>query len=104
MPLPGVFTPTEAFTALRAGARHLKLFPAEAASPKTVKAWKAVLPRDAKVYAVGGVTPANMREWADAGCAGFGIGSNIYKPGMSPQDVGKAARDFVAAWTELRGT
>jgi 2-dehydro-3-deoxyphosphogalactonate aldolase len=104
IPLPGVFTPTEAFTAVRSGARHLKLFPAEAASPKTVKAWKAVLPRDVKIYAVGGVTPANMKDWAEAGCAGFGIGSNIYKPGMSPQDVGKAARDFVAAWNELRGT
>ena len=104
VPLPGVFTPTEAFTAVRAGARHLKLFPAEAASPTTVKAWKAVLPRDVKIYAVGGVTPANMRDWAAAGCAGFGIGSNIYKPGMSADDVGKAARDFVAAWNHLRGT
>lgn len=104
VPLPGVFTPTEAFTAVRAGARHLKLFPAEAASPKTVKAWKAVLPHDVKLYAVGGVTPDNMRDWAAAGCAGFGIGSNIYKPGMSSQDVGKAARDFVAAWNELRGS
>lgn len=103
LPLPGVFTPTEAFAAVRAGARHLKLFPAEAASPKTVKAWKAVLPRDVKIYAVGGVTPANMREWADAGCAGFGIGSNIYKPGMSADDVGKAARGFVAAWKDLKG-
>ena len=103
VPLPGVFTPTEAFTAVRAGARHLKLFPAEAASPKTVKAWRAVLPRDVSVYAVGGVTPANMKEWADAGCAGFGIGSNIYKPGMSADDVSKAARDFVAAWKNLRG-
>jgi 2-dehydro-3-deoxyphosphogalactonate aldolase len=103
VPLPGVFTPTEAFSAVRAGARHLKLFPAEAASPKTVKAWKAVLPRDVRVYAVGGVTPANMREWADAGCAGFGIGSNIYKPGMSADDVGKAAHGFVAAWKDLRG-
>lgn len=104
VPLPGVFTPTEAFSAVRAGARHLKLFPAEAASPRTVKAWKAVLPRDVSVYAVGGVTPANMKDWADAGCAGFGIGSNIYKPGLSADDVGKAARGFVAAWKDLRGT
>jgi len=103
VPLPGVFTPTEAFTAVRAGARHLKLFPAEAASPKTVKAWKAVLPRDVNIYAVGGVTPANMKDWADAGCAGFGIGSNIYKPGMSADDVGKAAGEFVAAWKNLKG-
>ncbi len=103
VPLPGVFTPTEAFAAVRAGARHLKLFPAEAASPRTVKAWKAVLPRDVSVYAVGGVTPANMKDWADAGCTGFGIGSNIYKPGMSPDNVGTAARDFVAAWNSLKG-
>ena len=103
VPLPGVFTPTEAFAAVRAGARHLKLFPAEAASPKTVKAWKAVLPREVKLYAVGGVTPSNMKDWADAGCAGFGIGSNIYKPGQSADDVGKAARDFVAAWNSLKG-
>ncbi len=103
VPLPGVFTPTEAFAAVRAGARHLKLFPAEAASPRTVKAWKAVLPRDVKIYAVGGVTPANMKDWAEAGCAGFGIGSNIYKPGMTADDVARAARDFVAAWNGLRG-
>ena len=104
VPLPGVFTPTEAFSAVRAGARHLKLFPAEAASPKTLKAWKAVLPKDVSVYAVGGVTPANMKDWADAGCAGFGIGSNIYKPGMSAEDVGRSAAEFVAAWNSLKGT
>lgn len=104
VPLPGVFTPTEAFSAVRAGAKHLKLFPAEAASPRTVKAWKAVLPKDVKLYAVGGVTPANMKDWTEAGCAGFGIGSNIYKPGMNAEDVAKAARDFVAAWNSLRGT
>jgi 2-dehydro-3-deoxyphosphogalactonate aldolase len=103
VPLPGVFTPTEAFAAVKAGARHLKLFPAEAASPRTVKAWKAVLPRDVNIYAVGGVTPSNMKDWADAGCAGFGIGSNIYKPGMSADDVAKSARAFVAAWNRLKG-
>jgi 2-dehydro-3-deoxyphosphogalactonate aldolase len=103
VPIPGVFTPTEAFAAVRSGARHLKLFPAEAAAPVTVKAWKAVLPHEVKIYAVGGVTPANMKDWAEAGCAGFGIGSNIYKPGMRADDVSKAARDFVAAWNSLKG-
>ena len=102
VPLPGVFTPTEAFGAIRAGASHLKLFPAEAASPVTVKAWKAVLPKHVAVYAVGGVTPANMQSWADAGCAGFGIGSNIYKPGMTADDVGRNAAAFVAAWNGLK--
>jgi 2-dehydro-3-deoxyphosphogalactonate aldolase len=103
VPVPGVFTPTEAFTAVRAGASHLKLFPAEAASPLTVRAWKAVLPRDARVYAVGGVTPFNIKTWWDAGCAGFGIGSNIYKPGMRADDVRRAADSFVAAWQALKG-
>ena len=102
VPLPGVFTPTEAFTAVRAGATHLKLFPAEAASPVTVKAWKAVLPKHVSLYAVGGVTPANMKAWADAGCAGFGIGSNIYKPGVSTEDAGRNAAAFVAAWNALK--
>jgi 2-dehydro-3-deoxyphosphogalactonate aldolase len=102
VPLPGVFTPTEAFTAIRAGATHLKLFPAEAASPVTVKAWKAVLPKHVNVYAVGGITPANMQAWADAGCAGFGIGSNIYKPGKNAEDVGSSAAAFVAAWNALK--
>ena len=102
VPLPGVFTPTEAFAAIRAGATHLKLFPAEAASPVTVKAWKAVLPKHVKLYAVGGITPANMQPWIDAGISGFGIGSNIYKPGMSPHAVAKAAEEFVAAWKSLK--
>ena len=102
VPLPGVFTPTEAFAAVRAGAQNLKLFPAEAASPATVKAWRAVLPGHVRVFAVGGVTPFNLREWAAAGCAGFGIGSNIYKAGASAEDVAQAARGFVAAWNALK--
>lgn len=101
-PLPGVFTPTEAFAAIRSGASHLKLFPAEAASPVTVKAWKAVLPEHVNVYAVGGVTSSNMQAWHDAGCAGFGIGSNIYKPGMTADDVANSAAAFVAAWNDLK--
>jgi 2-dehydro-3-deoxyphosphogalactonate aldolase len=68
----------------------------------TVKAWKAVLPKQVRVYAVGGVTPANMQAWADAGCAGFGIGSNIYKPGMTADDVATSAAGFVAAWNSLK--
>ncbi len=97
-PLPGVFTPTEAFAAIRAGARHLKLFPAEAASPTTVKAWRAVLPKDIKVHAVGGVTPQNMGEWLACGVSGFGIGSSLYKPGMSITAVAESANTLVAAW------
>lgn len=101
LPLPGVFTPTEAFAAIRAGATHLKLFPAEAASPVTVKAWRAVLPKHVNLYAVGGVTPGNMQNWIDPGVAGFGIGSNIYKQGLTAQDVAKNAKEFVSAWRTL---
>jgi 2-dehydro-3-deoxyphosphogalactonate aldolase len=101
-PIPGIFTPTEAFTAIRCGATHLKLFPAEAASPLTVKAWRAVLPKHVKIYAVGGVTPANMQGWVDAGVAGFGIGSNIYKQGATAAAVAKSAKEFITAWRALK--
>jgi 2-dehydro-3-deoxyphosphogalactonate aldolase len=102
-PLPGVFTPTEAFAAIRAGAKHLKLFPAEAASPVTVKAWRAVLPKHVQVHAVGGVTPSNMTDWLVAGVSGFGIGSNLYKSGKSLQDIRKSADELVAAWKKAKG-
>ena len=103
VPLPGVFTPTEAFAAIRAGATNLKLFPAEAASPAVIKAWKAVLPKNVKIYAVGGVTPENMGEWLAAGASGFGIGSSIYKPGMSVDAVREAAGKLVSAWNVAKG-
>lgn len=101
-PVPGVYTPTEAFVAIRAGATHLKLFPAESASPATVKAWRAVLPKHVKIFAVGGVTPANMQGWVEAGVAGFGIGSNIYKQGASAAAVARSAKEFITAWRALK--
>jgi len=95
--LPGYFTPSEGFAALKAGATGLKLFPAEAASPAVLKAQRAVLPRDTPVLVVGGITPDNMTPWRDAGAAGFGLGSALYKPGRSVSDVASAAAAFVAA-------
>ncbi len=102
-PLPGVFTPTEAFAAIRAGAQHLKLFPAEVASPQTVKAWRAVLPKHIQVHAVGGVTPSNMAEWLACGVSGFGIGSSLYKQGMSIKAVSESAATLVKAWNHAKG-
>ncbi|MDE2446260.1 MAG: 2-dehydro-3-deoxy-6-phosphogalactonate aldolase [Alphaproteobacteria bacterium] len=102
-PLPGVFTPTEAFSAIRAGATHLKLFPAEAASPTVIKAWKAVLPKHVKVHAVGGVTPENMKDWLAAGASGFGIGSSLYKPGSNLAKVSESAHSLVQAWKHAKG-
>ncbi|CAN7227937.1 MULTISPECIES: 2-dehydro-3-deoxy-6-phosphogalactonate aldolase [unclassified Variovorax] len=102
--LPGVMTPTEAFGALAAGASGLKLFPAELASPAVVKALLAVLPKGTPLMPVGGITPGNMTAWREAGAAGFGIGSALYKPGKSAAAVREAALDFVAAFNGSRRT
>jgi 2-dehydro-3-deoxyphosphogalactonate aldolase len=95
--MPGVFTPTEAFAALDAGANALKLFPAEAASPKMVHAMRAVLPRELPLIIVGGVSPDAIPGWIEGGASGFGLGSGLYKPGKSAADVLETARAYVAA-------
>ncbi len=100
--LPGVATPTEAFAAIGAGATGVKAFPAEAIPPHVIKAWKAVLPKEIPVLAVGGVTPDNMKAFVDAGAAGFGIGGSLYKPGDSAESVGARAKQFIDAMRAIR--
>jgi len=100
--LPGIATPTEAFAALEAGAAALKLFPAEHATPAVLKAMRAVLPADTRVLPVGGITPNTMEPWLAAGAAGFGLGSALYKPGMTAASVGEQARAFAAAIAQAR--
>ncbi|OEO29022.1 2-dehydro-3-deoxy-6-phosphogalactonate aldolase [Devosia insulae DS-56] len=97
---PGVFSPTDAFTAIRSGATGLKFFPAEVLGPKGIKAMKAVLPPDIPLYAVGGANPDNFTEYFAAGCAGFGLGTYIFKPGMSAADVALRATAAVAAYDQ----
>ena len=99
--LPGVATPTEAFAAIGAGATGVKAFPAEAIPPAVIKAWKAVLPRDIPVLAVGGVTPDNMKAFVDAGAAGFGIGGSLYKPGDDAATVATKAKRFIEAMRSI---
>lgn len=94
---PGIFTPSEAFAALDSGAHTLKLFPAEAASPKVVKSMRAVLPKDVPFLIVGGVTLESVPGWLDAGADGFGLGSGLYKPGGSAEETLGKARAFVEA-------
>ena len=96
--MPGVFTATEAFAALKAGAQVLKLFPSEIAGPAGLKALRAVLPAGQRLYAVGGVTPETLGAWHAAGASGFGIGGALFKPGMTAAEVGDRARAFVTAW------
>lgn len=100
---PGVFTPTEAFAALDLGADALKLFPAELAEPRGLKALRAVLPPAAKVYAVGGAGPDNFANWIAAGADGFGIGSALYKPGMETDAIAARAQAIVAAYVAAKG-
>ena len=99
---PGVATPTEAFAALEEGADILKLFPAEQMGPAVVKAWLAVLPSGTILALVGGITPDNMQVFIDAGVKGFGLGSGLFKPGMSVEQVAANAKAYVAAWKALR--
>jgi len=94
---PGFFTPSEAFTAIDAGAHALKLFPAEAATPAYVKAQRAVLPKDIPLLVVGGVKPETLGDWLKAGANGFGLGSGVFKPGKSADQVRESARAYVAA-------
>ena len=95
--VPGCFTPTEAFACLDAGADGLKLFPAEAASPAVLKALAAVLPRGTPLLPVGGMDAATIPPWREAGAAGFGIGSALYKPGLDAAEVGRRAKALQAA-------
>ncbi len=102
VPLPGVATATEAFAALAAGAPVLKLFPAASYGPAHLKALGAVLPAGTAVLPVGGVGPAHMAEWWAAGARGFGLGGDLYRPGMAPAEVGARAAEAVAAIAALR--
>ena len=95
---PGIMTPSEAFVALNAGASGLKLFPGELIGPKGLRAMRAILPAGTAMWAVGGVSADNMGEWRQAGAAGFGIGSSLYKPGDDAATVTAKARTMVAAW------
>ncbi|MBE9607003.1 2-dehydro-3-deoxy-6-phosphogalactonate aldolase [Acetobacteraceae bacterium H6797] len=101
--IPGVATPTEAFAALAAGAVALKIFPAELVGPSVIKAVRAVLPKQTRLLPVGGITPNNMAPFLEAGAAGFGLGSALFKPGMSVAEISGQAQAFTAAWRKLRG-
>ncbi|MCW5688095.1 MAG: 2-dehydro-3-deoxy-6-phosphogalactonate aldolase [Pseudolabrys sp.] len=96
--LPGVFSPTEALAAQRAGASALKFFPASVLGPSGIAAIRAVLPEDTFVVAVGGVSDKNFETYVAAGVRAFGLGSSLYKPGMSAADVATTARITIQAY------
>lgn len=95
---PGVLSPSECFTALRHGADGLKFFPSFLVRPQGLAAISSVLPAGTKTYAVGGVGPATFKDWVAAGATGFGIGTGLYKPGFSADEVAHRAAEIVAAY------
>jgi 2-dehydro-3-deoxyphosphogalactonate aldolase len=99
--IPGVATPTEAFAALAAGADGLKMFPADQLPASALRAWRAVLPKDTLVFAVGGIRPDNMAPYWTAGASGFGTGSNLYAPDTAAAEVEKAASAYASAFGAL---
>jgi len=98
LPMPGVMTPSEAYAAFHAGARDLKLFPATSLGTGHLKAMLVILQPDVRVYAVGGVNPSNMKEWRAAGAAGFGLGSDLFKPDYDDAEIARRAKAAVEAF------
>ena len=96
--MPGVFSPTEALLAARAGASSLKFFPASVLGASGISAIRAVLPPDVMLAAVGGVSDQNFAEYVKAGIRAFGLGSSLYKPGMTAADVAVRAKVTIEAY------
>ena len=101
--MPGVFTPTEAFQAIRLGASALKFFPASVLGASGIAAIRAVLPPSTPIGAVGGVSDKDFAGYKAVGVSVFGLGSSLYKPGVTVEDVALRARAAVAAWDEAFG-
>jgi 2-dehydro-3-deoxyphosphogalactonate aldolase len=99
--MPGVFTATEALLALRLGATGLKFFPASALGPDGIKALSAILPKDCRIGAVGGVSDVDFKAYGKIGVRTFGLGSSLYKPGMEAEEVKKRAAKAVSAWDDI---
>ncbi|KAF0674568.1 2-dehydro-3-deoxy-6-phosphogalactonate aldolase [Profundibacterium mesophilum] len=98
---PGALTATECFAALAAGASGIKIFPAFQLGPEGLKALRAVLPHEAELFMVGGVGAPQFAQWRAAGASGFGLGSNLYRPGDAVEDIAARAATLVDAWDAL---
>ncbi|MEB0286788.1 2-dehydro-3-deoxy-6-phosphogalactonate aldolase [Cryobacterium sp. 10I1] len=95
---PGAATPSDAFAAIGAGAKNVKIFPSEQVGINGLKAWTAVVPKEIHLIPVGGIEATNIGIWMAAGATGFGIGSSLYKPGIAIEDLRQRAIAMIAAW------
>jgi 2-dehydro-3-deoxyphosphogalactonate aldolase len=100
--IPGVATATEAFQAVHAGTQELKLFPAATYGPKHLQALRAVLPRGVRIFPVGGIGPRDIPAWLAAGAAGFGLGSELFRPEYDLEEIRRRAADLVQAVHDAR--
>jgi len=101
--MPGFATATEAFAAIAAGAKKIKLFPAATYGTKHLQALRAVLPPEVEVYPVGGISAQDIPAWLAAGATGFGFGSELFKPDYSLDDIDKRAKTMVSALRDAGG-
>ncbi|WP_431321531.1 2-dehydro-3-deoxy-6-phosphogalactonate aldolase [Rhizobium sp. YTU87027] len=101
--MPGVFTPTEALAAARAGATGLKFFPASVLGPSGITAIRAILPPELVIAAVGGVSDKNFADYTKAGIHAFGLGTSLYKPGMTAAEVAERAKATIYAYDAAVG-
>ncbi len=101
--MPGVLTPTEALLALKAGATGLKFFPASVLGPSGISAIRTILPKDTLVAAVGGVSDKNFTDYTSIGITAFGLGSSLYKPGMSATEARERADLTIKAYDAAIG-
>jgi 2-dehydro-3-deoxyphosphogalactonate aldolase len=99
--LPGYATATEAFAAIDAGAHALKLFPAESTTPTTLRAQRAVIPISMPIIPVGGINVESFKPWVEAGASGFGLGSALYRAGVSAGEIARAANRMITGWKAL---
>lgn len=74
--VPGIMTPTEAVTAMEAGADILKLFPASTVGPSHVSALRGPL-GDVPIMPTGGVSADDVAEYFEAGAVAVGAGSAL---------------------------
>ncbi len=101
--MPGVLTPTEALVAAKAGATGLKFFPASIIGPAGINAIRTILPKDLVIAAVGGVSDRNFAEYTNAGITAFGLGTSLYKPGMTAAEVRERATVTLSAYDAAIG-